>query len=436
MSNNIKNLLDIQDENITFEEDCVTYGTHKGIAYQFIHGRLSYEPNSCLKCGAKKEGSSIYKNGSQKSRITLNMSGMRPTYLVLKKQRFFCKDCQSSFTAETPIVKKHCFISNNVKSEVAVKCSEAQSITNISRDCCVSHATVQRVINDAAKHFKPHYRALPEHLSFDEFKYAKGKMAFEYINAETGEILDTLEGRTNKMIRDHFITYYDLTHRKRVKTVTIDMNSAYVSVIKELFPNADIIIDRFHIIQLINRSMNKTRIKVMNTFNTSNNEDLKKYRRLKGYWKLILKNQSDLLSTEYRYYKLFGQRTERSIVQEMLAYDEELSTNYELYQTLLRAITRQEFNNLNMLLNEKRQAEINGYFRTSIKTLKKHLPYIMNSFKYPYNNGRIEGINNKIKVLNRVAYGYRNFQNYKKRILLHFYFKPASINQNKKLSTA
>src|SRR5699024_12000571 len=70
---------------------------------------------------------------------------------------------------------------------------------------------------------------------------------------------------------------------------------------------------------------------------------------------------------------------------------------------------------------------------TSIKTLKKHLPYIKHSLIYPYNNGRIEGINNKIKVLNRVAYGYRNFYHFKNRIILHFKLK--SIIQNKKSSS-
>ena len=69
-----------------------------------------------------------------------------------------------------------------------------------------------------------------------------------------------------------------------------------------------------------------------------------------------------------------------------------------------------------------------SYMKTSIKTLKKHLPYIGNSLLYPYNNGRIEGINNKIKVLNRVAFGYRNFNNFKNRILLHFKLR-AIINQ-------
>jgi len=62
--------------------------------------------------------------------------------------------------------------------------------------------------------------------------------------------------------------------------------------------------------------------------------------------------------------------------------------------------------------------------------LQKQLPFIENSFIYPYNNGRIEGNNNKIKVLNRVAYGYRNFQNYRNRILLYFKLKP-SVKQQK-----
>src|SRR5699024_10871480 len=209
------------------------------------------------------------------------------TIQVLKKQRFFCKACQSSFTAETNFVRKHCFISNYTKTKVVVKSAEAQSIKDISKDCRVSSHTVQREINKASQSFKPARKQLPKHLSFDEFKYAKGNMAFEYINVESGDILDILEQRTKRMITEHFISNYSLKERKKVESVTIDMNAGYVSVIKEMFPKANIIIDQFHLVQLINRSMNKIRVHVMNTLKTSNNEDMKKYRRLKRYWKLI-----------------------------------------------------------------------------------------------------------------------------------------------------
>lgn len=431
MSHDIRKLLDIQDQHITFGENCVRYGTHKGNQCKFVQAKLTYRPTHCHQCGEENVNTSIYKNGTQQSRITLPMTGTYPTYLLLKKQRFKCKECGASFTAKTPIVKKHCFITSQSKAQVLMKAAEAQSITSISKDCGVSHATVQRVINEAVKPYRSSHRALPVHMSFDEFKYAKGKMAFEYINVENGDILDILEGRDSRTIKNHFIANYSFAERKQVETVTIDMNAGYVNVIKELFPYAKIIIDRFHLTQLINRSMNKTRVKIMNKFHTSNGEDLKKYRRLKAYWRLLLKKESELSHTAYKYYRLFGQRLEVAVVQEMLAYDEELAINYQLYQRLLRAMDQHDFETLESVVNQRCANHISTYLRTSLKTLRKHMPFIENSFSYSHNNGRIEGINNKIKVLNRVAYGYRNFTHYKNRILLHFSFKTVEVDLEK-----
>src|SRR5690625_2342659 len=84
-----------------------------------------------------QRNNTVYKNGTQTSRITLPISGMHPTYLLLRKQRFFCKSCERSFTAQTPLVKKHCFISEQTKALITIKTSEAQSITSIARDCVV-----------------------------------------------------------------------------------------------------------------------------------------------------------------------------------------------------------------------------------------------------------------------------------------------------------
>src|SRR5699024_7851856 len=157
---------------------------------------------------------------------------------------------------ETSIVETNCHISNQSKAMIILKSAEAQSIKSLSRDCSVSWHTAQREIDKAAQSIEHHHYALPENLSFDEFKYAKGLMAFEYINAETGDILDILEERTSRVIKNHFIANYSLNDR-----------------------------------------------------------------RLKRYWKLILKNEMKLSSTKYKYYALFGQRLEKSIIEEMLNYD-------------------------------------------------------------------------------------------------------------------
>jgi len=122
-------------------------------------------------------------------------------------------------------VKTNCFISKNIKLQVVLKAAEAQSLKSIARDSSVSPPTIQREIDQAAKQFKPHQQVLPKHLSFDEFKYAKGALAFECIIVVTGDILDILERRDNLTIKNHFIVNYSLTDRKHVETVTIDMNA-------------------------------------------------------------------------------------------------------------------------------------------------------------------------------------------------------------------
>src|SRR5690625_1845519 len=158
MSNHIRILLDIQDQNIIFEDHCVKTGKFKGNDCKYAAGKLTYDPTHCKTCGIKNEDDIVTKNGTQMSRITLPITGVKPTYLLLKKQRFVCKVCACSFTARTPIVKKDCYISEHTKIQIVIKSAEAQSLISIARDCSVSPTTVQRVITKEAKPFKPHHQ--------------------------------------------------------------------------------------------------------------------------------------------------------------------------------------------------------------------------------------------------------------------------------------
>nr|WP_301426518.1 transposase [Carnobacterium sp.] len=73
--------------------------------------------------------------------------------------------------------------------------------------------------------------------------------------------------------------------------------------------------------------------------------------------------------------------------------------------------------------------ELSPFMQTALKTLRKHLSRIKHTFMYPYSNGSLEGSINKIKVIKRVAYGYRNFQNFRCRILISFKAKKNSVSQ-------
>ncbi len=68
-----------------------------------------------------------------------------------------CKACQCTFTAHSSVVKKYCFISQNVKSLIVIKGTEACSIKSIAKVCSLSAPTVQRLINEATNLVRPHH---------------------------------------------------------------------------------------------------------------------------------------------------------------------------------------------------------------------------------------------------------------------------------------
>ncbi len=284
----------------------------------------------------------------------------------------------------------------------------------------VSPVTVTRIIEQFAKSFQINFNALPEHLSFDEFKSVKsvvGNLSFIYADSKDHSIIGILPSRRLTCLKEHF-QRYSLTVRSQVKTIVIDMNTPYFSLIHTLFPKAKIIIDRFHLVQLVSRSLNKTRIKVMNQYNTSKPEDKKNNRKLKKYWKLLLKDSDKLNYTSYAYHRLFkGYKSETEVIDYLISLDPMLRDTYRFYQDLLYAIHQNDFDSFIASLNEP-SIHLSSYMKTSVKTLKKYAPAIKNTFVYAYSNGPLEGINNKIKVIKRIAFGFRSFTSFRNRILL------------------
>src|SRR5699024_7096561 len=177
-SNNIKLLLDIQDKNIEIGENAVELRSYQGRMAQFITAKLRYTPAYCECCGVKNVDYTIYKNGTKTSRITLPISGDYTTYLNLKKQRFYCKACNDTFSASTSIVQKHCFISDHTKAKITATSTDAISITDIAKYCFVSTSTNQRLITTKANKHLKHYQAIPKLHSLDESKYITRPITF------------------------------------------------------------------------------------------------------------------------------------------------------------------------------------------------------------------------------------------------------------------
>ena len=410
----ILDLLNIKDKNIKLIDNFYKMEKIDNVDYKIIEATLSYNPIYCPRCGVIFDKDNTYeKNGFKVSNILMLDICNYGCILRLHKQRFICHSCNKKFFATTKIVDDGCFISNQVKYAIAVELKNKISEKDIAKRYRVSPNTVERIIDSYYENKRLYKHYLPEILSFDEFKSVKsadGAMSFHMVDARTGKTIDIVENRQlNNLL--YYFSYYTHKARSKVKLIVIDMYSPYISLIKVMFPNADIIIDKFHLTNLISTALNKTRIMLMK-------KDKKNYNKFKRYWKLILKPENELDISKWRKYRCFNNLiTQKDIVNYLINTDDELKHTYRVYQNILYAIKNNNYLSLRKVLyadNDK----VSSYMKTSLQTLNKYLPYIKNTLNNPYHNGYVEGNNNFIKVIKRIAFGFRSFRRFKARIMI------------------
>ena len=239
---------------------------------------------------------------------------------------------------------------------------------------------------------------------------------------DSRQIITILDGRTQVTIRKHFFRYSRQV-RCRVKIITMDMFSPYYDIARKLFPNAKIILDRFHIVQHLSRAMNRLRIQIMNQLDRKSHE----YKVLKRYWKLI-QQDSRKLSHKRFYRPTFRMHlTNREILEKLLSYSEDLKHHYNLYQLLLFHFQEKQADQFFGLI-EDTISYVNPIFQTVFKTFLKEKDKIINALELTYSNAKLEATKNLIKVIKRNAFGFRNFENFKTRIIIALNIKKKRTN--------
>ena len=389
----ITKLLDIKDPNIQIL-DVINRDTHKEIV-----AKLDYDAPSCPECGCQMKKYDFQKP----SKIPyLETTGM-PTRILLKKRHFKCYHCSKMIVAETSIVKKNHQIPRIINQKIAQKLIEKTSMTDIAHQLAISTSTVIRKLNDF--HFKHDFSCLPEIMSWDEYAFTKGKMSFIAQDFDQLNIITVLEGRTQATIRNHFLRY-DRAVRCRVKIITMDMFSPYYNLAKQLFPNAKIVLDRFHIVQHLSRAISRVRVQIMNQFDR------------KSHQYKVIQQDSRKLSDKRFYRPTFRMHlTNKEILDKLLSYSEELKHHYNLYQLLLFHFQNKEPDKFFGLIEENLK-QVHPLFQTVLKTFLKDKEKIVNALQLPYSNAKLEATNNLIKLIKRNAFGFRNFDNFKKRIFI------------------
>lgn len=410
----ILNLLNIKDQNIFINTNNIEERKIKNKNYKIIEGILTYKPKCCSICGVVNESSNdIIKWGFRKNcKVKIPKISNCYSLLILHKQRFFCKHCNNTFIAETNLIDRNKNISNNTELQLNLELMQKQSEKDIAKRLDISVSKIDRKLNEISSHKVLRHETLPTSMNWDEFKATKdtkGKMAFIITNNESGNIFDIKDSRKTYDLEKYF-KRYSRKERDKVKHISIDFYSGYISLAEKLFKNADISIDRFHIIIQVYNALNNARINLC----YKNNPD---YKKLKDYWKLIVKNERDL-SDKKKYSKHFKKDiSQKEIVQYLINTDKTLEATYECYQGIINSLNDKYFNKFKSIITHENK-NISDKMKQALKLFNKNIKYIENSFKYDINNGIIEGTNNLIKCLKRIAFGYRKYDHFIARIFL------------------
>lgn len=411
-----KNILNIKDENIYFYENCLKTNTIKGAKTKVFHGYLTYNPPEfCPNCGCINDNNSIIKWAFKKNcKVKIPKVSNYNTILLLDKQRFKCKNCNSTFVANSSLVDFHKQISNNTKISVTLDLMEKGSEKDISKRHNISSSSTNRILDEiSTDNIIKNNGKLPSIIGIDEFKATSdtiSKMAFIIVNQDKKNIFDILNSRRSIDIEKYF-KRYSRTERKKVKFITLDLYKPYYKLLHKLFPNAILVPDRFHIVIQARNALDKTRINLCKKSNPN-------HKKLKKYWKLILKDENDLDDKNKSYSSSFKRDvTQKYIVTYLINTNKELKTTYNYYQGILKSIDNKD-KNLFLSIIKNASKDLSSYSKKANKTFNNMKEHIINAFNYEYSNGIVEGTNNLIKQIKHAACGYRKFNHLKARIML------------------
>ena len=329
------------------------------------------------------------------------MVGKRTTKIYYKQRRYVCLHCGKRFAEKNSFIQKFYRHSNDVVNSVFDDLTSIKNLSQIGNDNNMSSQNVSRLMNK----FMPIFHnttSLPEAIGIDEFRGNSGGNKFQVVitDLKTHKVIDVISDRSEDALYNFF---RKISNPKNVKLVAMDLSLFFKKIIADVFPNAKIIADTFHFTRLMHWALDNVRKEVQKGLP----KDMRIY--FKRSRSVLHKRINDLNPDEY------NQLTN------MLDYNENLRWAYSIVQNLFEIIDEKNPDKKVALFKEFMTYASNcdlPEFNKHIQTYFKWHKYIINSFYTNYSNGITEGLNTKIKTLKRVSFGFRNFQNFRLRILM------------------
>ena len=439
------------------EEDVMEIDvSHKSDAV-YIYIKLNKQEHKCPVCESKTSRVKAYTN----KKILHSLLSNYPCFIIYRARRYVCETCRKTFYEHNPFTHKNMKISVVTVSNVLLDLKKvSETFTSVANRYNLSSTTVASIFDS---HVVMSRKMLPELLCIDEcyaFSSSQGNYVCVLIDFETKNTIDLLPSRR----KQDLIRYFDripLEERKRVKMVCIDMWETYRVVAKAKLPNAQIALDKFHVLQELRRKVIKVRNTVMNknkgykiTKKLEIEAKRSKEARIKLYnykqknknyyllkkfrWLLLINEEKRKTSLDMNNKKKFNRTLNQytnfyDLLNMILNIDPQLKKAYYFLIKVDEFFREANINNAKVKIDKiidyalhSEVVELNSYGHTLMRWRREIINsfYIINEvdeygevFSRKINNGIAENKNRTLKLIKNHSNGYRNWERFRNRSL-------------------
>lgn len=355
---------------------------------------------ACSHCEAKR-----YRIKSTFTRkLKHTRQGNRLMVVWLRSHKFICLVCRRYFNLRIPGVLPRRRATENFRLEVYEKHHGGVSQRFLSKTHGIGEATVERWYQDfvAYRVKELSCRHSPRVLGIDEhFFTRKQGYATTLCDLSNHKVYDVILGRSDLALK---APLGRIRERHRTRAVVMDLSETYRSITKKHFPQAVIVADRFHVIRLVNHSF------------------LKAWQQLDP----VGRKNRGLLSLMRRHdHNLDPDQKVR--LKQYLSYRPVLHEIYDFKQRLVKILLlrsqnkqslRPHIHSLVEMVAQLKATSLDS-LQTLGQTLERWLEEIGRMLRFSRSNGITEGFHTKMEMISRRAFGFRNFKNYRLRVLAH-----------------
>lgn len=311
-------------------------------------------------------------------------------FINLKVKRYRCSECGKIVSDTFTFYDKHAHITNRLRDEFVNRCIKGETFSYIARDYGVDHKTVAAAFNAyVRKHDEQlSYSYTPEVLGIDE-AHIDDNYRLVLTDVKQQRLLDIKKDNSQRTVK----TYLKTLDPSICKCVTMGFAPVYARAVSDILPDATIVIDKFHVVQEINRCLDNVRKDLQNRYRAQG-IDIRKFKKSRRLfmtnWEDLTGDSTDILNDWFNefpelYEAYMCKETFRDIYLTAKTYDQ-AAEMFDLWYDVVPDFDR---------------------FSPMKRTMKSRRTHILNYWHYQWTNAYTESVNDLIKGIDKAGRGYK-----------------------------